>query len=87
MKIEAVYVDIGESIALARQRRGWTQAELGDRVNPAVNRVTVARWELGVQRIQVHALLDVANLLNVTPKTLLETRYRVELSRKTGRSL
>ncbi len=76
MKIEAVYVDIGQNIALARRRRGLSQSELGEKLEPPASRVTVARWELGVQRIQVHTLLEVANLLHVTPRTLLGPRYR-----------
>jgi DNA-binding XRE family transcriptional regulator len=56
-------IELGEMLGLARRERGWTQAELGDRVG--IGRMTVVRMEKGRPEVSVGTYLSAAWLLEL----------------------
>jgi len=53
----------------ARNRRGWTQQELADRVD--AHKISVARWELGTRQPRIDELEKLAKALRVKVTDLL----------------
>ncbi len=53
-------------------KRGMTQEQLGDRLVPAVTRASIANVEAGKQRMLVHTLIRVAEVLHLDGAALLE---------------
>jgi transcriptional regulator with XRE-family HTH domain len=62
---------IGERIAEARNKRGWTQLEFATQ-HAHVSPSTVARWEAG-HLPPVRELMRIAEILGVSADTLIET--------------
>lgn len=67
---------VGQQIALARARRGWTQQQLADevqRTDPAstLNRAAIGKIESGVRRVSVDEALLLAATINVPPAMVL----------------
>ena len=60
---------IGERIAEARQRRGWTQSDLAARAGSSA--ATVSQWETGHRTPGAPALVALADALEVTADWLL----------------
>jgi DNA-binding XRE family transcriptional regulator len=56
-------IELGEMLGVARRERGWTQAELGNRVG--VGRMTVVRMEKGSPEVSVGTYLSAAWLLEL----------------------
>ena len=56
-------IEFGEMLGVARRERGWTQAELGNRVG--VGRMTVVRMEKGSPEVSVGTYLSAAWLLEL----------------------
>ena len=68
--IEEIYPRMGLRIQQLRAGR-FTQAQLGARLDPPVTRASIANLEAGKQRLLVHTLLQVADLLEVGVEALL----------------
>lgn len=54
---------LGSQIALARRRRGWTAAELGERVG--VSAPTVSSIEKGTPTVAIGVVFEAATMLGV----------------------
>ena len=54
----------GENIARLRKEKGWTQAELGEKLG--VSNQAVSKWELGMTMPDVMLLPDIAKMFNVS---------------------
>ncbi|MFA5507831.1 MAG: helix-turn-helix transcriptional regulator [Vulcanimicrobiota bacterium] len=62
-------MSLGNSIAQFRKERGWTQAELGEKLG--VHQSHVTRWENDRVRPRERTLEQIAEALQVTPEELL----------------
>lgn len=51
-------------IAEYREKYGLTQAQLGERLDPAVSDVTVSRWETGKRRPDLDTLAAIAEAIH-----------------------
>lgn len=69
--VESIYPEIGRNIQCARDARGMSQASLGARLMPPLTRASIANMEGGKQRILVHTLLSIAQILAVPLSDLL----------------
>lgn len=67
---ELFFKTLGVSIKEARQRRGYTQQQLADRMN--VSRSCIANWEKGTRVINVVDVLTLCDILNVKASELTE---------------
>lgn len=65
-----LYAMIGKRIREEREVRGVTQKDLAARVR--LTRTSITNIESGKQKILVHTLLDIAQVLGVEPATLLQ---------------
>jgi transcriptional regulator with XRE-family HTH domain len=61
--------EVGDRIRAAREIRGWSQLELASRLGRG--QATVCYWETGQRVIAVAALLELAQVLEVPPASLL----------------
>lgn len=61
--------DLGKRISSQRRRQGWTQAELGTRLN--VTAQAVSKWENNISEPDVQTLLNMASLFGVTLDQML----------------
>lgn len=61
--------EVGDRIRVARGARGWSQLELASRLG--CGQATVCYWERGQRVIAVAALLELAEVLEVPPASLL----------------
>lgn len=68
---ENFYKKLGQRIREARNRSGFTQQELAAKVE--LTRTSVTNIELGRQKLLVHALVEIADALRITPDQLLPT--------------
>ncbi|WP_316568859.1 helix-turn-helix transcriptional regulator [Neobacillus sp. YIM B06451] len=66
---EILYIEIGKLIKKARLLRNLTQQELSESIN--ITRASIANIERGNQKISLLTLYEVAESLNVSPKSLL----------------
>lgn len=67
---------VGQQVAQARLRRGWTQQRLGDQLravdpNTKLNRAAVAKIESGVRGVTLDEVVLLAAALHVPPVALL----------------
>ena len=69
--IEPFYRELGRKVREIRDRRGMTQEELGQLLNPQVTRASIANVENGTQRVLVHTLSQLATRLDVSVDELL----------------
>lgn len=60
---EVKIVNIGEKIAKARKDKGWTQAELGDKIH--VTFQAVSKWERGESSPDFETICELSEVLNV----------------------
>jgi transcriptional regulator with XRE-family HTH domain len=60
---------VGQRIAAARRKRGWTQAELAERLGWP--RDTLVHYEHGRRALAVDRLVTIADALGVPPAALL----------------
>ena len=65
----------GDLLRHARERIGWTQQEVADKFEEAVNRVTVNRWEKGVQRPSAHYFRQLINILDLNEQEAYTLYY------------
>lgn len=63
---------IGEKIAAARKRKGWTQEDLAEKLNVSV--AAASAWETGKNLPDRDHLLDLAKVLGVSLEELAEER-------------
>lgn len=68
---ENFYKKLGQRIREARTRSGLTQQELAAKVE--LTRSSVTNIELGRQKLLVHALVEIADALQIAPDQLLPT--------------
>ena len=61
-------MSIGKNIASFRKAKGWTQAELGEKIG--VSNQAVSKWENGTTLPDTALLPDIAAVLGVTPNEL-----------------
>lgn len=83
-----VYRAVGAAIRRRRLRRGLTQAQLAQRVS--LSRTSITNIEAGRQKLLVHTLLTIAEVLGLAPSELLpdakvEIRLRKTLPASTQR--
>lgn len=71
--IEPLYIAVGERIREARQRRGMMQKDLAAAVG--YKRSTLHYIEVGRDRIPLHSLVAIADLLGVEVTDLLPRRH------------
>lgn len=69
MRINGFMVSLGNRIRLARERAGYTQEKVAEKVG--VSRSAVSRWEQGEIEPKVQNLVAIAALLNVSTDYLL----------------
>ena len=69
MSINEFMISLGNRIRLARERAGYTQEKVAEKVG--VSRSAVSRWEQGEIEPKVQNLVAVAALLNVSTDYLL----------------
>ena len=63
---------MGEYIKFLRNKREWTQEELGKKLNPPVERPAINKWESGkVENIKRTYIEQMANLFQVKPSELM----------------
>ena len=67
--LEAVYAVVGSRIREARNKQGWTQEALADRIE--MTRTSITNIERGRQRMLLHTLVEIADHLGVPPGSLL----------------
>lgn len=63
-------MDVGKKIKDARQKKGWTQTQLGDSVG--VTKSAVMKWEKGiVENIKRSMILKLSDTLDISPLDVL----------------
>ena len=60
--------NLPDNIRMFRIFRGLTQAEFASRIHKAQN--TIANWEKGISSPDVDIVIDICNVLNITPNEL-----------------
>ena len=68
-KLEPIYKQIGRSIKFHRLLHGMTQVELGKKLGRS--RMSIAQMECGTQRVQLHTLLHMQELIGVSLDALV----------------
>lgn len=68
---DLLYREVGRLIRQARKGAGLTQDELADKVQMA--RTSITNIEYGQQKVQLHTLYALAEVLNIAVKDLLPT--------------
>lgn len=68
-KIEPLYVAIGQRVLEERIKAGWTQQDLCGQVR--LERSSIANIELGRQRVMLHQIFDLAEVLSIPLDDLL----------------
>lgn len=59
-----INVFVGNKIKEYRERRGWTQDQLADKLD--TTRQTVSRYESGVRKANQDVLFELSNIFNVS---------------------
>jgi transcriptional regulator with XRE-family HTH domain len=72
MSIGEFYAQVGEKIAQVRKERGLTQKELADAVH--FTRTAITNIENGKQKLHLHSLIEIAQVLGVPPMTFVPDR-------------
>jgi len=63
------YKAMGERVKRFRKRKGWTQAELADKMG--ISNVTISHIECGTNKPELNTVVNLANALDVTVDMLL----------------
>lgn len=66
---EQIYVEIGKRIRQQRQVKGMSQRELANRL--LISRASLANIEVGRQRVYLHHIYQIAQVLDMSPDHLL----------------
>lgn len=72
--LEAVYQDVGRRIEFLRADKRISQSELGRRLQHPLTRAAISNIEGGRQRVLVHVLLEIADVLDVDAREILPNR-------------
>lgn len=86
-EIEPFYAALGRRVQRLRHAKGMTQAELGQRLVPPVTRASIANLESGKQRVLVHTLVDLAQLLGVKVTKLMPKPLKAHPERDVEKDL
>ena len=70
--IQRFYRDVGSRVRAARATAGMTQEDLASELS--IGRSSIANLEAGRQRIPLHTLMLIADILKVQPAELLPRR-------------
>ena len=70
----SAYIDIGHRIRQARERRGFTQAQVGQMFERKRSHAAVSDIERGLTKLDVDQLIGLAAVLGVTLDQLLHDR-------------
>lgn len=85
------YVELGRRVRLLREKAGWTQAQLAERIG--VQAPAVSRFEGGAKRVTLETLRRIAHVFRVSPADILRETDAVPTPRpfipppRTGRKL
>lgn len=60
---------IGEKLTKLRKQEGWSQAELGEKLN--TSRQTISKWELNDSLPDAENIVKICDLFNITTDSLL----------------
>lgn len=66
---ETFYQELGRRIRAARKKSHFTQEALALKIS--LNRTSITNIEQGRQQLLVHTLVEIANVLDVAPESLL----------------
>lgn len=67
---------IGENIKFLRERENWYQRELADRLN--ISRSTLAKYETGERVPDLHTLIKMADIFDISLDNLVGRPYQME---------
>lgn len=70
---EPVYARIGRRIEMLRVAKRLSQVELARRLPTPLQRASISNIEGGRQRLMLHTLLEIAEVLGVDPGSILST--------------
>lgn len=74
---------MGEYIKHLRKKFNMTQEELGQKLNPSVNRAAINKWESGqVQNIKRSYIQQMSTLFNVKPHELMCFDQEINITEK-----
>ena len=76
MNVKLDEKQIGKNIKFYRKQRGWTKAELAERVG--IMRVLVDHYETSAPVVNLYTIIRIANALNVHPDWLLAWKQEDE---------
>lgn len=68
-RIDAFYAEVGRRIAVTRKKREITQAGLAKKIS--LTRTSITNIEKGRQKILIHTLIEIADILDVKLSDLL----------------
>jgi transcriptional regulator with XRE-family HTH domain len=71
-EIDRFYLELGRRVREARTDAGVTQAHLAEEIQ--MTRSSVANLEAGRQRVPLHLLFAIADMLSVEPASILPAR-------------
>ena len=67
--METVYINIGTRMRHLREMRGWTQADLAQKLG--LTRTSVVNIEAGRQRVMLHILPAMALVFKLSPENFI----------------
>lgn len=73
---EPIYFAVGARIRAQRKRDGLTQTELGELLDPPVIVNVISKIEKGLQRVQLHQLVQIAAILGLSLDELCAVERR-----------
>lgn len=74
-----ININMGKKIKKHRKKLGLTQSELGEKLEPSVNRSAIAKWENGlVKNIRRDHIEQMAQLFNISAYELLSFNTELE---------
>lgn len=71
INIEPIYLAVGARIKARRIALGLSQADVGNGMDPPMQKSSITNIERGNQRIQLHTLVQIAAELETTPHELI----------------
>jgi len=67
-------MSIGENIARLRKEKGWTQAELGEKLG--VSNQAVSKWESGMTMPDISLIMPIARIFQISADELFEGKQK-----------
>lgn len=84
-KVEPIYMAVGRNITKRRLANSWSQAQLGEMLDPPVTRACIANMELGHQRTMLHVLDQLAAIFGCHLAQLVSGKRRRRAVMPAGR--